>query len=140
MSRKIEPEWASEVRPKHMTSLPNEENKKPQGGGAKRRLLGAAPKAPPCCFPFGKDFLCFGLISGAHPEAFPPSFFVTVHLPWFSQLNYAFSGTQQVVLGGKYRRFKGWLPDDLLQSTPSFFCSTVLLQPPPTAGNHQKKF
>ena len=36
---------------------------------------GAAPKAPPCCLPFGKDFLCFGLISGAHPEAFPPSFF-----------------------------------------------------------------
>jgi len=66
MSRKIEPEWASEVRPKHMTSLPNEENKKPQGGGAKRRLLGAAPKAPPCCFPFGKDFLCSGLTSEAH--------------------------------------------------------------------------
>ena len=49
----------------------------------------AAPSAPPpwgsCCLAFGKDFLCFGLISGAHPEAFPHSFFGTVHLPWFSQ-------------------------------------------------------
>ena len=38
----------------------------------------AAPSAPPpwgsCCLPFGKDFLCFGLISGAHPEAFPHFF------------------------------------------------------------------
>ena len=38
-----------------------------------------APSAPPpwgsCCLPFGKDFLCFGMISGAHPKAFPPSFF-----------------------------------------------------------------
>ena len=56
-----------------------EDNKNPKG---------AAPKAPPCCLPFGKDFLCFGLISGAHPEAFPPSFFGTVHLPWFSQGSY----------------------------------------------------
>ena len=39
-----------------------EDNQNPQGGGAKRRPLGAAPKAPP----FGKDFLCFGLTSGAH--------------------------------------------------------------------------
>ena len=38
---------------------------------------GAAPKAPPCRFPFGKDFLCFGLISGAHSGPiliFPPPF------------------------------------------------------------------
>ena len=42
------------------------EDNKPQGSGAKRRPLGAPPKAPPCCLPFGKDFQCFGLISGAH--------------------------------------------------------------------------
>ena len=41
------------------------EDNKTQGGGAKRRPLGAAPKAPPCCLPFGKDFLCFWCISGA---------------------------------------------------------------------------
>ena len=35
-----------------------------QRGGAKRRPFGAAPKAPPCCLPFGKDFLCFWCISG----------------------------------------------------------------------------
>ena len=39
----------------------------------------AAPSAPPpwgsCCLPFGKKFLCVGLIPGADPEAFPPSFF-----------------------------------------------------------------
>ena len=34
-----------------------EDNKNPKG---------AAPKAPPCCLPFGKDFLCFGLTSEAH--------------------------------------------------------------------------
>ena len=61
--------------PKHRKFLPNGRQQEPQGGGAKRSPLGAAPKAPPCCLPFGKDFLCFGLISGAHPEAFPPSFF-----------------------------------------------------------------
>ena len=33
-----------------------------QRGGAKRRPFGAAPKAPPCCLPFGKDFLCFWTI------------------------------------------------------------------------------
>ena len=32
----------------------------PQGGGASRRPLGF------CCLRFGKEFLCFGLISGAH--------------------------------------------------------------------------
>ena len=52
-----------------------EDNKSPKG---------AAPKAPPCCLPFGNDFLCLGLIFGAHPEAFPP-FFWTVYLPWYSQ-------------------------------------------------------
>ena len=43
----------------------------PQGGGASRRPLGF------CCLRFGKDFLCFGLISGAHFGPiliFPPSF------------------------------------------------------------------
>ena len=76
--------WAPKIKPKHRKSLPNGRQREPQGGGAKRRPLGAAPKAPPCCLPFGKDFLCFGLTSGAHPDAFPPSFFWTVHLPWFS--------------------------------------------------------
>ena len=59
---------------KHRKSLPNGR----QQGGA----FGAAPRgrrfAPPpwgsCCLPFGKDFLCFGLISGAHPAAFPHFF------------------------------------------------------------------
>ena len=41
----------------------------------------AAPSAPPpwgsCCLPFGKDFLCLGLISGAHPKVFP-------HFLWIS--------------------------------------------------------
>ena len=69
------PVSAPEMHRKHRKSLPNGRQQEPQGGGAKRRPLGAAPKAPPCCLPFGKDFLCFGLISGAHPEAFPPSFF-----------------------------------------------------------------
>ena len=40
----------------------------PQGGGASRRPLGS------CYLPFGKDFQCFGLISGAHPETFPHFF------------------------------------------------------------------
>ena len=68
--------WAPEIRPKHRKSLPNGRQQEPQGGGAKRRPLGAAPKAPPCCLPFGMEFLCFGLISGAHPDVFPPSFFL----------------------------------------------------------------
>ena len=57
----------------------------------------AAPSAPPplgsCCLPFGKDFLCLGLISCAHPEAFP-LFFGTVHLPWFSHIPVGQTGTQ----------------------------------------------
>ena len=69
---KIEPERGPEMMPKHRKSLPNGR----QQGGA----FGAAPRgrrfaAPPawgsCCLPFGKDFRCFCLISGAHPEAFP---------------------------------------------------------------------
>ena len=43
----------------------------PQGGGASRRPLGV------CCLRFGKDFLCFGMISGAHSGSiliFPPPF------------------------------------------------------------------
>ena len=77
--------WAPEIKPKHRKSLLNGR----QQGGA----FGAAPRgrrfAPPpwgsCRLEFGKDFLCFGLISGAHPEAFPHPFFGTVHLPWSSQ-------------------------------------------------------
>ena len=53
--------WAPEIRPKHKKSLPNGRQQEPQGGDAKRRPLGAAPKAPPCCLPFGKDFSMFGL-------------------------------------------------------------------------------
>ena len=49
-------------------------DKEPQGGSAKRRPLGAAPKAPPCCHPFGKDFLCFCTIFGAR-------FFLIVTVP-----------------------------------------------------------
>ena len=60
-----ESERAPEMRQKHRKSLPNGRQQEPQGGGAKRRPLGAAPKAPPCCLPFGKDFLCFWCISGA---------------------------------------------------------------------------
>ena len=52
-----------------------DDNKNPKGAARSAAPLGAAPKAPPCCLPFGEDFLCLGLISGAHPEAFPPSFF-----------------------------------------------------------------
>ena len=54
------------------------EDNKTQGGGAKRRPLGAPPKVPLCCLRFGKDFVCFGMISGAHSGSiliFPPSFF-----------------------------------------------------------------
>ena len=53
---KIHPEWAPEIKPKHRNSLPNRRQQNPRG----RR---EAP--PPCCLPFGKDFLCFGIISGA---------------------------------------------------------------------------
>ena len=41
----------------------------PQGGGALRRPLGF------CCLRFGKEFLCFGMISGAHSWISPPLFF-----------------------------------------------------------------
>ena len=54
------------------------EDSKTQGGGMKRRPFGAPPKAAPCCLQFGKDFLCFGMISGAIPEpilGFAPPFF-----------------------------------------------------------------
>ena len=55
-----------EIMPKHRKSLPNGRQQKPQGGGAKRRPLGlgAAPKAPPCCLSFGKDFLSFASLPG----------------------------------------------------------------------------
>ena len=45
------------------------EDNKTQGGGAKRRPIGAAPKVLPCCLRFGKDFSCLGMISGAHSES-----------------------------------------------------------------------
>ena len=61
------------------------EDVKPEGDGGKRRHLESAAEGGASLLPFGKDSLCLGLISGAHPEAFPPSFFGTVHLPWFSQ-------------------------------------------------------
>ena len=63
---KIEPERVPKMDQKHRKSLPNGRQQEPQGGGAKCRPLGAAPKAPPCCLPFGKDFRCFGLTSEAH--------------------------------------------------------------------------
>ena len=49
-----------------------EDNKNPKGAARSAGPLGVAPKAPPCCLPFAEDFICFGLTSGAHPEAFPP--------------------------------------------------------------------
>ena len=58
------PGWAPEIMPKHKKSLPNGRQQEPQGGGAKRRPIEAAPQAPPCCLRFGKDFLCFWCISG----------------------------------------------------------------------------
>ena len=58
------------------------EDTKTQGGGPKRRPLGAAPKALLCCLQFGKDFLCFGLISGAH-SWISPVFFSVISLVFF---------------------------------------------------------
>ena len=55
------------------------EDNKTQGDGAKRRPLGVPPKAAPCCLAFGKDFLCFGIVSGAHSGsmlAFPQFLFL----------------------------------------------------------------
>ena len=71
-------------KPRKVDSPKKEKVEKPQDGRQKsdqnivnpyqmednKNPKGAALKAPPCCLPFGKDFLCFGLISGAHPEAF----------------------------------------------------------------------
>ena len=75
---KIDPEWAPEMKQKHRKSLPNG-RQQPKGAAHEARCpLGAAPKAPPCCLPFGKDFRCFCFISGAHSGsilAFPRSFF-----------------------------------------------------------------
>ena len=54
-----------------------EDNKNPKG---------AAPKAPPCCLPFSKDFLCFGMISGAHSWISPLLFSALspILFPWIS--------------------------------------------------------
>ena len=65
-----------------------EDDKNPKGGGAKRRPLGAAPKAAPCCLPFGKDFLCFGLTSGAHSGS------IFIEIARFSEL---FHGSSEKV-------------------------------------------
>ena len=75
-------------KPKKVDSPQKKKVEKPQDGSQKsgqnirnpyqmednKNPKGAAPKAPLCCLPLGKDFLCFGLISGAHPEAFPHFF------------------------------------------------------------------
>ena len=53
-SVKIEPERAPEMMQKNWKSLPNGRQQEPQRGGAKRHPLGAVPKAPPRCLPFGK--------------------------------------------------------------------------------------
>ena len=43
--------------------------------GAKRPpLLGAPPKAAPCCLPFGKDFLCFCAFLGPRKANFLDNF------------------------------------------------------------------
>ena len=42
-----------------------EDNKNPKGAARSAAPLGVAPKAPPCCHPFGKDFRCFCTIFGA---------------------------------------------------------------------------
>ena len=63
--------WAPEIRPKHRKSLPNGRQQGGAFGAAPRRRRFAPPPWGSCRFPFGKDFLCLGLISGAHPEAFP---------------------------------------------------------------------
>ena len=76
--------WAPEITPKHRKSLPHGRQQGSAKGAAPRGRRFAPPPWGSCCLPFGKDFLCFGLISGAHPEAFP-HLFGTVHLPWFSQ-------------------------------------------------------
>ena len=57
--------WAPEIRPKHRKSLPNGRQQEPQGGGAKRRPLGVLVVYHLV------SISCFGMISGAHPEAFP---------------------------------------------------------------------
>ena len=82
--------WPSILgKPRKVDSPQKKKLEKPQDGRQKSsQNIGnpyqmeddkAAPSAPPpwgsCCLPFGKDFLCLGLISGAHAEAFPPSLF-----------------------------------------------------------------
>ena len=51
-----------------------EDNKNPKG---------AAPKASPCCLPFGKDFLCFWSIFGTRSGSILTKFADSVNL--FSQ-------------------------------------------------------
>ena len=42
-----------------------QDNKNLKGAARSAAPLEVAPKAPPCCPPFGKDFRCFDFISGA---------------------------------------------------------------------------
>ena len=68
-----------------------EDNKNPKGGGAKRRPLwgGVEGAALLSSIWYCKDFLCFGIIPGAHSGsmlAFPPFFWEGLfQLPRFSQ-------------------------------------------------------
>ena len=103
----------------HRKSLPTGRQQEPQGGGAKRRPLEAAPKAPPCCLPFVKDFLCFCYISGAHSGSilvFPPFFWEGLfHLPCPSQVGFVFHNSDfhnyafPTKVSGDMRRVSGHL-------------------------------
>ena len=60
------PRMGSGNEAKAQETLTKWKTTKPKGAAREaRRPLGAAPKAPPCCLPFGKDFLCFCIIFGA---------------------------------------------------------------------------
>ena len=110
---------------KHRKSLPNGRQQEPQGGGAKRRPLGAAPKAPPCCLRFGKDFLCFGIISGAHSGSILAKLFgySTCRIPHCSQF-----GVLAMVVWWHVFRFwlNFWLPSRWHTSE----CGQLRFRPP----------
>ena len=101
--------WAPEIMPKHRKSLPN--GRQQSGafgaaprGGASRRPLGF------CCLRFGKDFLCFGMISGAHSGSILYfSFFFSREglflLPRCSQPGPTYT-TDRVLMCGSSRLFK----------------------------------
>ena len=71
----------------------------PQGGGASRRPLGF------CCLRFGKEFLCFGMISGAHSWISPPLFF------WAGRSSWVMSGliTKSCGLIIQFNELINWL-------------------------------